>query len=163
MPAKYLSHHQHPWFPSDLWTSHYRAWFKAQSVIKKRRLPVRRGKQNYLRNPPHLWISVIFRITSPVTIDQLCLFICRDVRPNNNSCCSSATWLTFLITQQSRDPCGVVLLHLLSRSPLIFPENLILCLRSCTKRLTQRIVFRHGATSLECEKTSEVALLDLWG
>lgn len=59
-----------------------------------------------------------------------------------------------LITPQSRDP--FVLPPLL----LIFPETLILCLKSSTKRLTQRIAPVHRAACLAgMWATSEAAIL----
>lgn len=87
---------------------------------------------------------------------SLFLFICKDVcyvRLNNHSPCSSASWLTSLITPQSRDPCGVVLLHLLHSSP----PNL-----SRKSDLVPRKQHKEAYASLECQKTSEVMYLHLW-
>ncbi len=75
------------------------------------------------------------------------------VRPYNCSSSTSASWLTSLnhstVTgslQGSNPPPAP---HL---SPLIFSETLILCLRSSTKRLTQRIAPMHAVTLVECEE-----------
>ena len=92
-------------------------------------------------------VNVVFSFTSPemrrvihcvLVFVPMLACVCF-VRPNNHSSSTSASWLTSLNH-------SIVTGSLWGRysappdpSPLIFPETLILCLRSSTKRLTQRI------------------------